>query len=70
MRRRLTHNLMSRTTRCHVWTLQEMMEIMKMVPLVAAMFALCVILPAGGLDANAQEPVAPRRSVAEVLKTM
>ena len=47
-----------------------MMEIMKMVPLVAAMFALCVILPAGGLDANAQEPVAPRRSVAEVLKTL
>ena len=41
-----------------------------MVPPVAAMFVLCVILPAGGLDANAQEPDAPRRSVAEVLKTL
>ena len=43
---------------------------MKMVLRVAAMFALCVILSAGGLDANAQEPIAPRRSVAEVLKTL
>ncbi len=46
------------------------MEILKMVPLAAAMFVLCVILPAGGLDANAQETDAPRRSVAEVLKTL
>ena len=41
-----------------------------MVPLAAAMVVLCVILPAEGLDANAQEPDAPRRSVAEVLKTL